>query len=234
VIALAIVLATVVSYAVAWVLNVPLLVPILNTGASFPFMVAALRRGDVRLAVARMLIWALTMGVCATLLSYARPSETDSLFLRGNSYRAEMFAWVMTGRGAESSPSEFIPQHAVHAAVFSSLAVATGGIAAMPMGAVLMNYMGHYVGSLAARSAHPALTLILAWHPWAVIRIISFVTIGVVFSSPLLGRLWRFSIDWRVARRLLAWAGGGLVADVVLKAILAPAWQRLLLRVVGW
>ena len=159
--ALIIVLATLTSYAIAWLVNVPVLVPILNTAASFPFMVAALRRGDVGLAVARMLIWALTMGVCATLLSYARPSETDEFFLR----------------------------HAVHAALFSSLAVATGGIAAMPMGAVLMNYMGHYVGSLAARSAHPALTMILAWHPWAVIRIISFVTLGVVLASPLLGRL---------------------------------------------
>ena len=35
-------------------------------------------------------------------------------------------------------------------AVFSGLALATGGVAAMPMGAVLMNYMGHYVGALAA------------------------------------------------------------------------------------
>ena len=31
-----------------------------------------------------------------------------------------------------------------------ALALATGGVAAMPMGAVLMNYMGHYVGTLAA------------------------------------------------------------------------------------
>ena len=36
------------------------------------------------------------------------------------------------------------------------------------------------------------------------------------------------------ARPLLIGACGGLVADVVLKTLLAPAWQRLLLRVVGW
>lgn len=232
--ALMIVLATVASYAVAWLVNVPILVPILNTAASFPFMVAALRRGDVRLAVARMLLWAFTMGVCATLLSYTRPSETDTFFLRGDSYRAEMVSWVLTGRGAESNPLEFIPQHALHAVSFSALAVLTGGVAAMPMGAILMNYMGHYVGSLAARSAHPLLTMILGWHPWAVIRIVSFVAIGVVLSAPLLARVGRFSIDWTVARRILAWAGVGLVVDVALKAALAPVWQRLLLRVVGW
>ena len=65
-----------------------------------------------------------------------------------------MFAWVMTGQGAESTPSQFIPQQPAHAALFAALALATGGVAAMPMGAVLMNYMGHYVGD--ARRHQPA------------------------------------------------------------------------------
>ena len=66
---LAVVAATVLSYVIGWLVNVPVLVPILNTAASYPFMVLALKRGDLRLAVARMLLWALTMGVCAMLLS---------------------------------------------------------------------------------------------------------------------------------------------------------------------
>jgi hypothetical protein len=101
---LSIVLATLLSYAVGWAIGVPILLPILNTLASFPFMVLALRRGHLRLAVVRMLLWALTMGVVATLLSYARPSPTAALFLRGESYRAEMIAWVLAGQGAESTP----------------------------------------------------------------------------------------------------------------------------------
>jgi hypothetical protein len=234
VIAVAIVIATVASYAVAWIIDIPVLVPILNTAASFPFMVLALKRGDVRLAVARMLLWALTMGVCATLLSYARPAESESLFIRGAAYRTEMFGWVLTGRGPESTPSEFIPQQAGHAAMFVGLALATGGLLAMPMGAVLMNFMGHYVGTLGALSAHPALTMFLAWHPWAVIRVISFVTLGVVLSVPVLSRLGRFTIDLRAARPLVMFASAGLVVDVVLKWLLAPVWQRFLLRAVGW
>ena len=229
-----IVAITAASYGVAWLLKVPLLVPALNTAASFPFMVAALRRRDLRLAVCRMLVWAFTLGACATSLSYVRPSATGTLFLRGAAYRTEMFAWVMTGRGAESTPAEFIPQQAAHAAVFAGLTLATGGVLAMPMGAVLMNYMGHYVGTLSARSTHPALTMALAWHPWAVIRVISFVIIGVVLSMPLLSRLARFEPDWRSGRRLAAAAAVGLVIDVALKWILAPTWQRLLLRSVGW
>lgn len=233
-IGLAIVATTVLSYAIGWALGLPVLLPILNTLASFPFMVLALRRGDLRLAVGRMLVWALTMGVTATLLSYARPVPTGSLFLRGESYRTEMFAWVMTGVGAESAPSQFIPQQAGHAALFSGLALATGGAAAMPMGAVLMNYMGHYVGTLAATSRRPALTMLLAWHPWSVVRVVSFVVLGVVLSVPLLSRLGKFRVDRSAARTLLLWACVGLIADIVLKALLAPTWQRLLLRVVGW
>jgi hypothetical protein len=230
----AIVAATVLSYALGWLIGIPALVPVLNTLASFPFMVAALVRGRLRLAIARMLLWALTLAICATWLSYLDPARTDLLFLRGASYRTEMFAWVLTGHGAESTPSLFIPQQALHALLFAGLAAATGGVLAMPMGAVLMNQMGHYVGALGAASARPALTMALGWHPWAAIRIASFVTIGVVLSAPMLGRIARVTVDWRAARTPLAWACAGLIADVVLKWLLAPAWQRLLLRIVGW
>ena len=231
---LLVIAATLVSYAAGWSIGLPVLVPILNTLASYPFMIAALRRGELRLAVARMLIWALTMGVAATALSFARPAETGQLFIRAQAYRAEMFEWVLTGRGAESTPSAFIPQHLGHAALFSTLTLATGGALGMPMGAVLMNYMGHYVGTLAETSAHPARTVLLAWHPWAVIRVISFVVIGVVLSAPLLSRIGKFRVDWMTGRRLLAWASAGLVLDILLKALLAPTWQRLLLRSAGW
>ena len=230
----AIVAATAFSYAVAWIIGIPLLVPVLNTIASFPFMVQALRSGRLRLAVARMLVWALALGVCATLLSYWQPWRTETLFLRGASYRAEMFAWVMSGRGAESDPARFLPLHLRDAVMFVALALASGGVLAMMMGAALMNYMGHYVGALAAASARPALTMILGWHPWAVVRIVSFVTLGVVLAAPLWSRILGFRFDWRAARPLMGYAAAGLLVDVVMKWLLAPAWQKLLLRVAGW
>jgi len=102
------------------------------------------------------------------------------------------------------------------------------------MGAALMNYMGHYVGTLAAQSRHPALTMVLGWHPWSIIRIVCFVILGVVLSVPLLSRVMHVAIDRPTAQPLVIAASAGLVADIVLKTLLAPAWQRLLLRVVGW
>jgi len=210
------------------------MLPLLNTAASFPFMVRGLKRGDLDAAIGRMILWGLTLAVCATWLSYRDPAATDRIFLRGEAYRREMFAWVMTGQGAESVPSVFIPQQARQTAVFVALALASGSVLAMPMGAALMNYMGHYVGALAAASTHPAQAAALAWHPWAVIRIISFVVLGVVLSLPVLSRVLKFSVDWRRARRLLMFATAGLAADILLKSLLAPAWQRLLLRAAGW
>lgn len=230
----AIVAATIASYAVGWMVKSPPLVPVLNMLASYPFMIAALRRGDLRLAIARMLVWALTMAVCATLLAYARPWDAGRMFANGAHYRDEMFGWVLTGRGAESTPSQFIPMHLRDTAIFVVVTLISGGFVGMAMGAALMNYMGTYVGSLAAASAKPAAAALLGWHPWSVIRIVSFVVIGVVLSVPLLSRLLRFSEDRHERQRLLAWAGAGLIADVVLKALLAPTWRNLLVRVAGW
>jgi hypothetical protein len=215
-------------------LSVPLLVPVFNTLASYPFMVAALRRGDVRLAIARMLVWALALGVCATALAYARPWDAGKTFANGARYREEMFAWVMTGNGAESRPSQFIPLHVRDTALFVAIDAATAGFGGMAMGAALMNYMGTYVGSLASASRRPFAAAILGWHPWAVIRVASFVVIGVVLSLPLLSRVFRFRVDRAEARRLLVWAAIGLAVDITLKALLAPAWRNLLLRIAGW
>jgi hypothetical protein len=111
-----------------------------------------------------------------------------------------------------------------------------------------MNQMAVYAGSLAAASARPAATVLLAWHPWAVIRIASFVVIGVVLSQPLVcaafafraqkwkivSRSFALGRDTRDSRRLLVLASAGLVIDAAVKTMLAPLWQSLLLRVAGW
>jgi hypothetical protein len=76
--------------------------------------------------------------------------------------------------------------------------------------------------------------MLLAWHPWSVVRIASFVILGVVWSAPLLARLAPFTVDRQMSRRLTVVACAGLAIDIVSKALLAPAWQRILLRTVGW
>lgn len=230
----AIVAGTAVSYVVAIAIGVPWLVPVLNVVPAFPFMVASLRRGDVGEAVWRMLVWAAALAVCATALSYFWTAEAGRIFLRGEAYRREMFEFVQTGRGAEGDIRVFLPQHLLHAAAFCLLAVATGSVLAMPLGAFLMNYMAYYVGALGAASAHPWLAMTLAWVPWALIRIAAFVTLGVVLGGPLLGRLFGFEYRWRGQRRWVALAGAALLTDVVLKWALAAAWREMIRSAAGW
>lgn len=219
-------LLTAASYALGALAGVPALVPIFNTAVVFPFMLASLRRRAAGSAVRRMLLWAASMAVCSTALAYVASDLTAALFINGDAYRREMFTWVWTGAGRESHPAQFIPTHLLHAAIFCALSVASGSVLSMPMGAVLMNYMGHYVGALGATSRNPLETMALAWVPWAIVRVISFVTLGVLLAGPVLSRVGRFAFRLSDHRRALWLAAAGLLADIVLKALLAPAWQR--------
>src|SRR5690349_24181639 len=97
----AIVGGTALSFVVAVLVGVPVLVPVFNVAAAFPFMVASLRRGRVGDAIWRMLIWAAALGVCATVFSYIDTADAGRLFLRGETYRREMFAYLTTGIGRE-------------------------------------------------------------------------------------------------------------------------------------
>lgn len=230
----AIVGGTALSYAVAALAGIPALVPFLNVLPAFPFMVASLRRGHTAEAVWRMLIWAAALGVCATVFSYLDTAAAGRLFLRGEAYRREMFAYLSTGVGPEGNPRVFIPTHLAHASVFCVLALATGASVGMALGAFLMNYMAYYVGALGAASAHPWQAMLLAWVPWALIRVASFVTLGVVLGGPLLGRLLKFPFTLRAHTRWLALAGGGLLLDILLKWALAPAWREMIRGAAGW
>jgi hypothetical protein len=222
------------SYLLGWWLGQPWLLPAFNAAPAWPLLYAALRRGRPGQAIARLSIWALMLGACATALAFWRPETTASLFLNAESYQREMFAWVATGRGPESEPSRFVPVHGAHALLFSLLSLASGSLLSMPMGAVLMNYMGHYVGTFGAASARPGVAILLAWHPWAVVRVGSFVALGVVLAGPVLSRVGRFPFSLRRHRRLLVLASAGLLLDVALKTLLAPGWARVLRAVAGW
>ncbi|HET7617562.1 MAG TPA: hypothetical protein VFK20_03560, partial [Vicinamibacterales bacterium] len=75
---------------------------------------------------------------------------------------------------------------------------------------------------------------VLAWVPWALIRVASFVVLGVVLGAPLLARLFRFSYRLRDEWRWIALALAGLAADALLKWLLAPSWRLLIRGATGW
>jgi hypothetical protein len=64
--------------------------------------------------------------------------------------------------------------------------------------------------------------------PWSVIRVLSFVLLGALFTRPLLLReRWPFE---RREHRLMLLAAAGVVADLVLKTLLATDYGAFLHR----
>lgn len=221
---LIVVLAAVVSYPLGLALGVPWLLPILNAAPAYTAMVLLLRRGEQRQAVLVMLAWAAALAVAGTVSFALWPHPPAALVLHGPEYRDEMFAWIRTGVGSEGSPRLFIPQHALHLAAFVALSLVTASALSIAMGAVLMNYMGFYVASLARAGAPLWAVVLLGWQPWAIARVAAFSVLGVVLAKPLLRRLRPTVAPAPSSTPLMIAAGAALVVDVVLKALLAPLW----------
>ncbi len=225
-------LATVVSYPLGLALGQAWLLPLLNAGPAYLTMAVLLLRGDRRGAVVAMLAWAAAAAVCGTAAFALWPRPVDGLVIHGPQYRDEMLEWIRTGIGAESSPRRFIPQHATHLALFVASSLATASLASIAMGAVLMNYMSFYVASLARAGAPAWAVVFLGWQPWALCRVAAFATLGAVLAEPVLSRVFeRPYSGLRAARPYLIAAAVALVADVALKAALAPSWGLWLRRV---
>jgi hypothetical protein len=195
-------------------------------------MAALLLRGERRRAVVAMLAWAAAVALCGTAAFALWPRPVDGVVIHGPEYRDEMFAWIRTGAGPESSPRLFLPQHATHLALFVACSLATASVLSIAMGAVLMNYMDFYVASLARTGAPAWAVVLLGWQPWALCRVAAFATLGAVLAEPLLLRIRgeRYA-GLGAARPYLMAAAAALIADVALKAALAPAWGLWLRRV---
>lgn len=200
---------------------VPLLAP-LTLWRPFSRLVRADRIGG---AWGVAMLWALLLASGVIALTLFAPGAAGEAILNGEPYRSEMFSWIATGVGREGSPREFVPQHLLHLGAFLVLTLVSGGYLGLALGAGLLDYMSYFVATYARASGSP-LGLLVAWVPWSVIRVLAFVLLGAVASRPLLLRR-RDAID-RGHLALAALAVAGIVADLLLKAALAPAYGRFL------
>jgi hypothetical protein len=221
-----VVLATVLSYPLGLAIGVPWLLPLLNAVPAYAAMVVLLRRGAQREAVVTMLAWALALAVTGTVTFASWPRPPDALVLNGPEYRDEMLGWIRTGVGREGSPRLFLPQHALHLAAFVLASLTSASFLSITMGAVLMNYMGFYVASLARAGAPAWAVALLGWQPWAIARVTAFTLLGVALAQPLLRHLAPATPPPPPIAPLVRFAAAALVFDVVLKAALAPLWGR--------
>lgn len=170
--------------------------------------------------------WAALLSAGVILLVFLLPEAARNGIVNGERYRQEMFGWIATGEGRENDWRQFVPQHLLHLAVFLLLTWASGGYLGLALGALLVAYMSYFVGSYAVASEQPLAGAFVAWVPWSVIRVFAFVLLGALFSRPLLARrAWPFE---RLEYRLMALGAAGILADITMKALLAPTYGRLL------
>ena len=142
-----------------------------------------------------------------------------------------MFGWIETGAGKEGDWRRFLPEHALHFAVFALLSLLTGGYLGLALGAALLAYMNYFVACAMSASSQPFEVLTTAWFPWSVSRVLAFIAFGVLLARPVLKRL-----RWPWERRHRIWfllAASGLALDVLLKAAFAPAFRDRLLALLA-
>ncbi len=210
------------------------LLPLVQTCFSFPVFHGLVTRRRLAGAAAAMTGWAALTALLMVGLTIQAPAYLGDRVLMGESYRQEMFAWVATGVGKEGDISQFLPQHVLHFVLFAVLTTLTGGFLGLAMGSILMNYMSFYVGSLLLGSQDFGQVALLAWPPWAAIRVVAYILTATALSALVYDRVGLCSIEFPRVKKALMAGGALLLLDVVLKWILAPVWQPWLLRLVGW
>ncbi len=207
------------------------LLPILAPLTLYPTFRTRVKAGDVRGAWLAGMTWAVLLSLGVIVLTQLAPEAAARGILNGEPYRKEMFGWILTGVAPENSPRLFLPIHLLHLSLFVLLTYVSAGYLGLVLGAALTSYMSYFVGSYAAASHHPLLGSLVAWVPWSVIRVAAFVLLGALLARPLLVRRpWPFE---RSESRLFALAGAGIAADLLLKALAAPAYGRALRSLAG-
>jgi hypothetical protein len=207
------------------------LLPAAQTLLAWPVLWLELRAGRPGAGARLMLVWACMSSLCMIAFTVAFPHPAELAVFRGIAYREEMFTWIRTNVGAEGTPSQFVPQHFLHYALTLALSTVTAGLGGLLLGTLLLNYMNFYVGSLILHGTRPVLGALFGWPIWSMVRVAGFVLgacamahLGLargIHASPWNGREWR---------RLLLWSVAFFLADMAIKAALAPYWRKILMR----
>jgi hypothetical protein len=215
----------------------PLLVPLLTALPAILVFLDRINAGRLGAALGLMLGWAAALSVSVILNTRWDPAGTEAAIWHGAAYRDEMLAWIRTGVGAEGSPRQFLPQHALHYGLFLVVSALTGGVAGLVLGAVLLNYMSFYVGALFLNDAgaNDGLRIaLMGWPIWSIVRVVGFIAGGVAMGwlfTTMIRRLKDKPARWPgPASHYLSLSLALVILDALLKALLAHHWQVTLLR----
>src|SRR2546425_6467880 len=148
--------------------------------------VRAIAARKPREAATLALAWAAAVTV-ATVAAVARsPEAVPRGIWHATAYRDEMLRWIATGVGAEGNIARFLPRVLVEYGLVLVLAACTAGTLALLLGSLLLGYMNGYVGWVVANAdpkAGPLAAAFLAWPPWPMARVVSFILAGTAAAA---------------------------------------------------
>ncbi|MBD6619435.1 hypothetical protein FNW02_27310 [Komarekiella sp. 'clone 1'] len=226
------VVGVILSTAASFVLGIPWLMPIFGAAVPYPIFLSQVRRQQYKSAFWWMLMWGVLQSIAVIVATTIAPDTAAKVIIRGQSYTESMLHWIRTGEGMEGSLRLFLPDHLLHYGIFCILCVVTFSSVALVFGTWMLNYMNFYVAELVKLSAKPWLAAILGWYPWSILRIIGFIATWVALAALGLNLVTRIrgKVPKSAFPKSYMLIGIGFVsADIVVKAVLAPIWQKLLL-----
>lgn len=203
-------------------------VPLLSAALFHPLWSRTVAGGELRRAIVLAQLWALACSIVSIALVASTGDRYLDVLWNAEKYRDEMFHWVRTGVGEESEPARFLPVHATHFIAFCVLALASFGYFGLALGATLLHYMNYYVGSLVASAASPGIIALVGWPPYAIVRVVGFVTVATALAAYAFRRFRGAAIDPSSIRRNLLLGVCLVIADVVIKTLVAPSWGEML------
>ncbi|MCI0601601.1 hypothetical protein L0156_01160 [bacterium] len=170
-----------------------------------------------------LVLWTLLLSVLILWFSRREPERMERLIWRSSEYSDSMMRWIETGELPEGSARQVIFFHLKQTVLYCVLAFLSLNFLALVLGSALLNYMNFYVAQLSRRSSRAGSALWMGWNPWSVIRVLTFLYLGMVVSAPTMWLL--FAIPWSLSAVLLLPAVAGLLLDLFLKLTLARRWS---------
>ena len=212
-----------------------LALPLLQVIIIIPFFLKNVWKWRLWRASCLVLLWSLVLTVSVAAASYSIGCSIDhaSRVIKGQSYLSEMIHWIETGEGPEGDPSLFIVPKIIEIGLFSIVTSLTVGIGGLFMGAILLNYMNLYYGTVIYMANGDLNAILFGWPIYAIIRVVGYVFLGTYLSrlamniveKKLLNQLFTGT-----ARKLLIIALILIILDFILKATIANTLYQPLLN----
>jgi hypothetical protein len=220
-------LCGVVGFRVGWRTRNRVALPIIQGFLGWGAFLLAWAIVGPRWGAAALGAWAAGTTVAGVYEFVRWPKETDARVIRATEYRGVMIGGLASGRGPEIRPGATLVQHLRESIYYVAAAVLTANLASLAMGAMLLNFMNAYVATLLRAAKSTGRVLAFAWPVWSLVRVASYVAIGVAAASPILS-LCGMGRSRDEIRSLAIAGGAGLAIDLVLKLVLSGPWSRLL------